>query len=149
MKALILYASASATKNTKEIARLIFEEMQASGIETDCFSIREFDELEAIKSYDIVVVGTYSWGNGRIPRQMRRLAEYFEENPDKTLVTGVFGSGDTFYPKFCGAVDEFKALLADKTNLAVTLKVELFPQERDIAKMGKFVELLKARCQSL
>ncbi|MED1125244.1 flavodoxin domain-containing protein [Bacillus atrophaeus] len=145
MKSLIIYSSASATKNTREIGRHIHQAMGNIDMNVDFLSIREFGDLERISEYDIVVVGTYSWGNGKIPRQMRPLADYFEQHPNKNLVTGVFGSGDSFYPRFCGAVDQFKALLSNTTNLAVTLKVELYPQDEDIAKVSKFAELIKKR----
>jgi flavodoxin I len=61
------------------------------------------------------------------------------------MTTAVFGTGDSCYPMFCGAVDQFRDMLYVHTNLAATLKVELRPQERDFQRCEKFVEALLLR----
>lgn len=144
MKVLILYTSMSATKNTLEIARNIREVLLAEKFEVEIHHIIGFD-LSKIHEYDVLIIGTYTWGNGEIPSEMIQLYEYIEHKNILGMVTGIFGSGDTFYPRFCGAVDVFKYNLAAHSNLAVTLKVETFPQEEDIKKMPKFASLIKQR----
>ncbi len=95
-----------------------------------------------LKAYDIVAVGTYSWDNGDLPIEMEDLFEAFEEEHVPHLTTGVFGTGDSFYPYYCGAVDLFRDMLYVHTNLAVTLKVELMPQDDDLNRCDKFCDRL-------
>ncbi|KAB8128305.1 flavodoxin [Gracilibacillus oryzae] len=139
MKAAIIYTSI--TGNTSLLAEVIHDNMEAKGIETDLIPVDEFQNHD-LYDYDIVTVGTYSWDNGEIPLEMEDVYEAFETENVKHLSTGVFGTGDSFYPYFCGAVDLFRDMLFVHTNLAVTLKVELTPQDEDIAKCEKFCDRL-------
>jgi flavodoxin I len=101
--------------------------------------------LEKLSRYDAIVIGTYTWGDGDIPDEMRHLYNEFEVQAVKNVVTGVVGTGDQFYPNFCGAVDKFRDMLYVQTQLAVTLKIELTPQLQDLKRCKKFVDSLIKR----
>ncbi|WP_218781083.1 flavodoxin domain-containing protein [Bacillus sp. EB106-08-02-XG196] len=138
----IIYASVSG--NTKELAEELYQILLGMSVNISIYSINEFS-LEDLSQYKAVVIGTYTWGNGEIPMEMRQLYQAFESIKRKDITTAVFGTGDSFYPMFCGAVDQFRDMLYVHTNLAATLKVELLPQEQDIKRCRKFVEILLLR----
>nr|WP_188497312.1 flavodoxin domain-containing protein [Pullulanibacillus pueri] len=144
MKIAIVYTSV--TGNTEALMRIIKQAFQEKdqALSLFIYSVDTFD-LSTLSRWDAVVVGTYSWGNGKIPREMRSLFTAFEEQEVSPLVTGVFGTGDSFYPHFCGAVDRFRDMLYVHTDLAVTLKVELLPQLQDLERCALFVERLLTR----
>ncbi|NWQ40526.1 flavodoxin domain-containing protein [Bacillus sp. EB106-08-02-XG196] len=142
MSVAIIYASVSG--NTKELAEELYQILLGMSVNISIYSINEFS-LEDLSQYKAVVIGTYTWGNGEIPMEMRQLYQAFESIKRKDITTAVFGTGDSFYPMFCGAVDQFRDMLYVHTNLAATLKVELLPQEQDIKRCRKFVEILLLR----
>ncbi|SHN22770.1 flavodoxin domain-containing protein [Gracilibacillus kekensis] len=139
MKAAIIYTSV--TGNTSTLAEIIHDKMEKRDIDTDLIPIEDF-QPHLLKQYDIVAVGTYSWDNGDLPMEMEDLFESFETADLKHVTTGVFGTGDSFYPYYCGAVDLFRDMLFVHTNLAVTLKVELTPQDDDLDRCEKFCDRL-------
>lgn len=139
MKAAIIYTSV--TGNTTYIAETIQANMEKRNVVTDLIPVHEFNP-EQLHDYDIVAIGTYTWANGEIPIEMEEVYEAFETGDLQHLVTGVFGSGDSFFAHYCGAVDLFRDMLYVHTNLAVTLKIELMPQEPDLVKCEKFCDRL-------
>lgn len=143
----IVYASVSG--NTKELAEVIYRIFLTKSVEIAVYRIEEFSVSDLLH-YDTVAIGTYTWGNGDIPKEIRQLYKAFESIGSKDMTTAVFGTGDSFYSKYCGAVDQFRDMLYVHTNLAATLKVELRPQEQDFQRCEKFVEalLLRARLHS-
>ena len=144
----IVYTSISVTKNTAAIAEILKYELQKKhNAIIDIYDVRNFP-YQKLDIYDAFIIGTYTWGNGDIPRQMEKLFKFIEVNGTKDLVTAVFGSGDSFYPYFCGAVDKFRDMLYHHTDLAVTLKVELFPQKKDERKCIVFSEKIINRLKN-
>ncbi|WP_188454678.1 flavodoxin domain-containing protein [Virgibacillus oceani] len=139
MRIAIVYTSV--TGNTKELAALVHERFTLRSVDVEIFPIKQFP-LNSISEYDGIAIGTYTWGNGSIPREMKNLFSKIEEFGTKRLSTAVFGTGDSFFPYFCGAVDAFRDMLYVRTNLAVTMKVEQRPQFKDVAKCSRFVECL-------
>ncbi|WP_066300554.1 flavodoxin domain-containing protein [Bacillus sp. FJAT-29937] len=142
----LIYTSISG--NTNELALLIYEQFMQRNVNVDLYNIEQFD-CNRLDQFDAFVVGTYTWGNGEIPNEMIPLYREFEKVDRRYMITGVFGTGDSFYPHYCGAVDMFRDLLKVKTELSVTLKVELLPQEQDLTKCKKFVDLFMDRLENL
>jgi flavodoxin I len=143
----IVYASVSG--NTKELAKELYQIFLKKSVGISFYSIEEFC-VSDLCHYDAIAIGTYTWGNGDIPKEMGQLYKAFESINRKDMTSAVFGTGDSCYPRFCGAVDRFRDMLYVHTNLAATLKVELRPQEQDLQRCEKFVEalLLRARMYS-
>ena len=138
MKVAVVYSSI--TGNTLELSTMIYQLLQEKVTDVEMYPVQHF-ETSNLAQFDRLIIGTYTWGDGIIPSEMEPLYEAIENNNLKHVVTGVFGTGDRFYPNFCGAVDQFRDMLFVQTDLAVTLKVELKPQKRDYARCKKFVEL--------
>lgn len=106
-------------------------------------------KLETIPDYDVLMVGTYSWDNGEIPMEMEPLYDALEDLVLPDLLTVAFGSGDTFYPRYCGAVDVFKTLLSNMSSLVATVKFELTPQLKDLYKIPTLLKLVNRRMEEL
>jgi flavodoxin I len=135
-KVAIVYASI--TGNTKELAEELYKRFLAQPVEVVLYKIEEFP-LSQVSHFDAMVIGTYTWGDGDIPREMKGLYQAFESFGKKKIVTAIFGTGDSFYPRYCGAVDLFRDMLYVHTNLAATLKVELTPQVQDVVRCQRLV----------
>lgn len=141
MLATIIYTSL--TGNTEEIAEIITDEFEAQGIEADLVNIEDAngDEFE---DSDICVVCSYTYDDGVVPEE---IYDFYEELPSQDLegkIYGVAGSGDTFYEKFCSAVDDFETAF-DKTGAikgAEGIKIELSPEADDIEKLEEFARTL-------
>ena len=141
-KIAIVYSSI--TGNTAELAGMLVECVKEQGMKVDVYSPQDFCR-EKVDAFDAVLVGTYTWGSGEIPREMLGVYRHFEKAGNKHVVTAVFGTGDSFFAEFCGAVDRFRDMLYVHTTLAATLKVELMPQERDLARCEKFAAAVAGR----
>ncbi|PLS18218.1 flavodoxin [Bacillus sp. M6-12] len=139
MKAAIVYTSI--TGNTKELAGDLYQICLSKSVDTTIYKIEEFP-ISRLTEFQAFAIGSYTWGNGEIPKEMLKLYRGFQAQNRKDITTAVFGTGDSFYPNFCGAVDLFRDMLYVHTNLAATLKVELLPQKQDFLRCQKFVELL-------
>lgn len=144
-KIAIVYTSI--TGNTESLANKVYENAAALPDHfISLFTVKQFP-FELLTDFDAILVGTYTWGNGRIPREMRRLYEGLEAINRKQLVTGVFGTGDRFFANYCGAVNQFRDMLYVRTNLAATLKVELMPQDQDLSRTKAFVDAIAGRIE--
>lgn len=139
MKIAVVYSSK--TGNTEELADLICGLFLQKKVEVSLYRIEHFPMLD-INRFDGIVIGTYTWGNGEIPLEMMELYRAFETQAVKGIVTGVIGTGDSGYPAFCGAVDEFRNMLFVHTQLTVTLKIEVTPQKKDLERCQRFVDIL-------
>ena len=145
MKVAIVYTSI--TGNTEEAAKIIHNYMRIYTSECYVYQVEHFPFYK-LESFDAIIIGTYTWGNGEIPYEMIQLYHAFENSHTKEIVTGVFGTGDQFYPKFCGAVDEFRDMLFVQSTLAATLKIELMPQRIDEHRFGRFAQVVTERVNS-
>lgn len=136
---------ASVTGNTRELARTIGECFREHGIQAALHHADHFP-LSQLNELNLLVIATYTWGNGEIPAVMQPIYEEIASRGPKHLVTAAAGTGDSFYPVFCGAVDQFRDMLFVHTQLAATLKVELLPQESDRQRCQKLAEIMIDRC---
>lgn len=138
-KSRIAIVYASVTGNTEAVAQILQEICAAKSLEVEVWPINDFP-IPELSRYDAVLVGTYTWGSGEIPKEMQELFQAFENLGQKEPVTAVFGTGDSFFAEFCGAVDRFRDMLYVHTDLAATLKIELMPQEKDFVRCEKLID---------
>lgn len=136
-KIAIVYTSV--TGNTKAVADMLNELMPAEQFEVELWKIEEFPFVE-LSRCDALLIGTYTWGSGEIPKEMQTLYEAIENLGRKNLITAVFGTGDSFFAEFCGAVNRFRDMLYVHTTLAATLKIELAPELKDRERLDKLIE---------
>lgn len=138
----IVYSSV--TGNTEQLAEMVQEAAQNQGITIELYPVDEFP-FSQLQWLDGVMIGTYTWGSGEIPEEMHSLYQAIEKLGRKELRTAVFGTGDSFFAEFCGAVDRFRDMLYTQTKLVATLKVELMPQPSDEARCEKLIELMHSQ----
>ena len=112
---------ASMTGNTEEIADIVADKLREA---------------------DIVIVATYTYGDGELPDEMMDFYEDLSGLDLSGKVYGVVGSGDTFYDEFCKAVDDFDAAFAATGAVkgAESVKVDLSAEDDDIARLEAFAE---------
>lgn len=141
MKALVLYASA--TGNTELIANEVIHQLEKRHIAYDTKEF-DFDEIRAreLLDYDMILFGVYTWTDGDLPFEVEDFYDDLDVVQLDGKVCGVFGSGDSFYDIYCGAVDlmyeRFEELGA--TMVPAKLKVDLEPDDEDLALCDVFVE---------
>ncbi|TFE00092.1 flavodoxin domain-containing protein [Jeotgalibacillus sp. R-1-5s-1] len=142
----IVYASS--TGNTEALVEMMKEELSTAFQSITVLASENFSKA-ALSDTDVLIVSTYSWGNGEIPKRMENVYRLIEDHASKTLMTVATGTGDRHYPRYCGAVDQFRDMLFDKTTLIATLKVELLPQESDRKKCKQLNQLLHQRVKNI
>jgi len=109
-KVMIVYSSL--TGNTEEMSEIIESGVLEAGIEVarkDAYDAKASELLE----YDGIIIGAYTWGDGELPDEF---LDFFEEMEGLDLSgkkAVAFGSGDTCYAHYCGAVDIIEAKLRE------------------------------------
>ena|SRR5690625_1969922 len=141
----ILMVYASQTGNTELMAEMMVDYLQNQNHEV---VVKTFDfdwiEPEELMEYDAVLVGTHTWDDGGMPYEVEDFYEDVEETDLTGKVFGVFGSGDSFYDIFGGAVDLIGDRLEDlgADVLPARLKVDLEPDKDDIERCIAFADAL-------
>ncbi|MFQ6320052.1 flavodoxin [Bacillus halotolerans] len=135
-KILLVYATMSG--NTEAMADLIEKGLQEAEAEVDRFEAMDIDDAELFNDYEHFILGTYTWGDGDLPDEFLDLAEEMEALDFTGKTCAVFGSGDTAYEYFCGAVDTLEEKIKERGGEIVlpSVKVEMNPEgeEEDVLK---------------
>lgn len=139
MRIALVYHSSGG--NTKALAEIITGLMP---LNIDVFQMKDFDAVE-LEKYEGLIVGSYTWGDGDLPVRAKQFYQKLEYLDVSHLTTAVFGTGETNYRVFCGAVDKFAALLNQKSNLVVTLKIEQMYQLTDVERIQKFCSIYTSK----
>lgn len=109
-KVLVVYASM--TGNTEEMAEAIAQGAKEAGAEV--VSKEAFDaSVDELNDYEGIIIGAYTWGDGELPDEFIDFFEALDSLDLSGKKAAVFGSGDTSYPVFCGAVDTIEAKLKE------------------------------------
>lgn len=123
MNTIIVYASMSG--KTEKMAISIATELTKAGEEV---VIKDVFEVfaEELRSFDRILVGSYTWGNGDLSDE---ILGFYDElaNIDLTgKVAATFGSGDSSYEYFARAVDILEETLQNQGCEIITkgLKVD-------------------------
>ncbi|MGD6817603.1 flavodoxin [Metabacillus sp. 84] len=128
-KVLILYASMSG--NTEAIADLIGEGLTGKGMNITKLEALDADS-EVLKTYNRIILGAYTWGDGDLPDEFLDLYDDMREMDLTGKFFAVFGSGDHSYEHFCGAADTLAECIKQQGGILVLdpLKIEFSP-DRD------------------
>ncbi|AZK48758.1 flavodoxin [Paenibacillus lentus] len=129
-KIMIIYASL--TGNTEEMAELIAEGVRSTGAVAELKAVEDCNAVD-LRKYDAFLLGAYTWGDGELPDEFHDFLEEMEEIDWKGARTALFGSGDTSYRLYCGALDELE-LRMKKLGVEVvqeSLKVEYGPNQEE------------------
>lgn len=143
-KVLLVYATMSG--NTEAMADLIEKGLTEAGGSVDRHEAMDID-AELLKDYSHIMLGAYTWGDGDLPDDFIDLYEEMEELDLRGKAFAVFGSGDTSYEHFCGAVDLIEEKVKELGGDIVlpSVKIELNPEgeeEDELISFGRqFVQL--------
>src|SRR5699024_3334835 len=102
----------------------------------------DFDTLniELLDQYAAIVVGTYTWDDGDLPYEIEDFYIDLEMAPIKNIPFAVYGSADSCYDTFGGAID----LIADRAIkygadvYEHRLKIDLLPTKEDEKRCEQF-----------
>lgn len=147
-EALIIYTSL--TGNTEACAEIVSAQLEEHGIDVTMEDVM-LSEPEDFLDYDIVLVGSYTYGvDGVLPDEMEEFHEELAELDLSGKVYGVFGSGDDFYPVFCSAVDDFEEQFekAGAVKGGTGVKVNLYPEEDDEELLKKLADDIVAKYEN-
>ncbi|MUK89007.1 flavodoxin [Ornithinibacillus sp. L9] len=137
---LILYTSS--TGNTEIMTKVMETYLQERKHEV-VMKHFEYDriDVEELLGYDVILVGTYTWDDGEIPYEVEDFYDELDDIDLSGVHCGVFGSGDTFYDEFCGAVDLMAERLMERGAVVMRerLKVDLEPDREDVKRCERFV----------
>ncbi|MDO3662458.1 flavodoxin [Bacillus sp. C28GYM-DRY-1] len=139
-KILLVYATMSG--NTEAMADLIEKGLQVAEVEADRFEAMDIDNAQLFNDYDYIIIGSYTWGDGDLPDEFLDLAEDMDEIDFSGKTCAVFGSGDTAYEFFCGAVDTLEAKIKERGGEIVlpSVKIENNPEgeeEEELIEFGR------------
>ena len=99
-------------------------------IEEYRFNIKEDVDID-IFPYDLIIVGTNTWGDGKIPFNCKQFVIDNALKYQKDWI--VFGTGNSIFAHFCGAVDGISKILKDTdNNILYTFKYEQRFIEEDL-----------------
>ena len=104
------------------------------------FNIRESVDID-ISPYDLIIVGTNTWNDGKIPPNCKKFVIDNAVKYNKDWI--VFGTGNSIFTHFCGAVDGICKILNDtENNIIETLKYEqqFHVDEVDKEKVKSIIE---------
>lgn len=128
----ILIVYASLTGNTEEIAELIAEGIKEQG-HAAVLKTAEECRAEELLNYDGSLIGLYTWGDGDLPDEFLDFYEELDEVDLTGYPIALFGSGDTSYDLFCGAVDTAEAKVKERGAVIIepSLKIEYSPLDEE------------------
>lgn len=127
----------SYTNNTKNVAEIIAKTLVENDIQVDVFSYRDTFTLN---DYDLVFIGSFTWADGKLPIQCRKLLKkILIDSPNQVKHYVPFGTGDTQWGElYCKGVDEIEYHLKKYSKSVINkLKIEQNPvstYKKDIIK---------------
>ncbi|MGD6830899.1 flavodoxin domain-containing protein [Sutcliffiella halmapala] len=139
MKIGVIYASMSG--NTEAIADIIVDELMKQYNEVILDDFHSVVRAEELLNYDITFIGMYTWGDGDYPDECLDIMEELEELELNGHPFAIFGSGDTSYPDYCGALHKLQQLIESQGGQVriPPLKIEFNPEPDDEETIRSFV----------
>ena len=105
--------------------------------------IYQIDEIENIKNYQLnqyntIIFATSTYGRGIPPIEFFRVKDKLLTIKNKRV--GLFGSGNTHYEYFCGALDLLEELLGSKNRIIFKYKYEGYPKQLDFDNVRGIID---------
>lgn len=135
----ILMVYCSMTGNTETIAQLVEAGIKESGFEVVRKEVIEVDAIEILE-YEAVILGSYTWGDGEIPDEFLDFHDEIKGLDFLGKKFAIFGSGNSSYENFCGAVDIIEKMIEENGGqiMLESLKVEQYPDAKDEKRCNEF-----------
>ncbi|MGG2096038.1 flavodoxin domain-containing protein [Bacillus sp. S13(2024)] len=121
----------SLTGNTKAILQ-----------DTNGFDVYDITKTENIdfSKYSTVILGLSTYGRGSAHENTWGFLKKFVRITGKKI--GLFGSGNSIYPDFCGALDIIEDAIKDRNEILFKYKFEAYPTLKVKDEFKRFI----ARC---
>lgn len=134
------------TGNDEDMADILSEDFENAGMQVEMSEISQTD-VQDFQQADICIVVSYTYSDGlegHIPDEGLDFYHDLLETDLTGKTFGVCGSGDTFYQDFALAVDNFEQAFqtTGATMGASSVKVELAPDQEDIARLDQFAQTI-------
>ncbi|WP_181186071.1 flavodoxin domain-containing protein [Alkalicoccus urumqiensis] len=122
----VLVAYATMSGHTEELAEMIQERLEQADVTVVVKEAMDV-EVSELREYELIVVGSFTWGDGDVPEEMDDLYGDLEDTDLSGLSFAVFGSGDSGYAHFAGAVDHLTDAIRQQngTLVADSVKVDI------------------------
>lgn len=80
--------------------------------ESDVIKLNKMRNDINFSKYDNILIGCFTWNDGKIPARIKRvIIENSKSFEGKNVL--VFGSGNSIYANFCGAVENISKIMLD------------------------------------
>lgn len=141
----ILMVYASQTGNTEQVTDILEEQLTDLGHDV---LVKSFDfdviDIDTLDIYDAILVGTYTWDDGELPYEVEDFYIDMEEVDMSKYIIGVYGSADSFYDTYGGAVDLVwdHAKHLGATVIEEPLKIDLEPNREDKQRCAVFAKIV-------
>jgi flavodoxin I len=119
----IIIAYGSTTGNTEKMADIITAVL-SDGNEVDTKNVNSI-KPEEISNYDVVIVGSSTWGDGELQDDMIAFNDALKNVALAGKKSAVFGCGETAYLQFCKAVDILEETIKSAGGNIVTPGVKI------------------------
>src|SRR5699024_4916611 len=109
-------------------------------------TLKQFDfddiSIDDMEYYDALLIGTYSWDDGELPFEIEDFYDDMEHADMTNQIVGVYGSGDSFYETYGGAIKLIWNLANDlgATLVDDPLIIDLEPNSEDEARLSVFAK---------
>ncbi|MEH7501930.1 flavodoxin [Neobacillus drentensis] len=142
MNAACLIVYASMTGNTEEIAQQIGKGIIEAGSTVEIKDIFEIN-VEELNYYQGILMGAYTWGDGDLPDEFLAFYDEMDTLNLSGKTAGAFGSCDSAYEHWGGAVDILTEKLVELGADVVLegLKINLEPTPVEIDQCIRFGKL--------
>lgn len=143
LKALVAYLSYSG--NTEEVAEIIQEVLREERFTVDTHRIG-WDPRIYPEDYDLIFLGTFTWGKGETPDEVKDFVLEIGYKPENIAV---FGTGETQFggdELFCKAAEKLAKFYNSRFRV---LKIEQSPRGSQEEKVKQWVEEVLEHARSL
>lgn len=141
MKTLLIFATS--TGSTIDVTHCIASEFSQKDKEITVINALNV-KPEEINDYDLIILGSSTWGEGELPEAFTRLVEKLSSHKFTDKKFAVFGLGDATYTYFCGAADHLENFVKQVEGKLIvpTLKIDnfYFNEKQEIPKIQKWAK---------
>lgn len=111
MRAIIIYGST--TGLTERLSRSMATSLLIPGWYVCRKNVKDA-HVSDLSSYDLVVLGCSTWGNGELQQDFVPFLGELRETQLQGKKVSIFGAGSKSYPHFCAAVDTLEKIVKDR-----------------------------------
>jgi len=117
-KAIVLYSLKGNTRG-------ILDDVNLDG--WDLIDITKCENL-ILDDYETILIGTSTYGRGVPPKPFFKFKGEFVKLKSKKI--GLFGSGNSHYEYYCGALDLLEEIMNENNEILFKYKFESYPNKR-------------------